>query len=77
MLVLVRVWSALTSGSSDFPGHPPQGEHLIWRCSLWISRQEVAVGQVLVRSDLFKRRWQSEYALSALGTVQFFRGKSE
>ena len=43
MLALVRGWSGLPSGSSDFPGHTPQGEHLVWRCSQWIPGRKVAV----------------------------------
>ena len=55
MLALLRGWSSLPSGSSDLSEHPSQGEHLIWRCSQWISRQEVAVGSVLVRVQIFLR----------------------
>jgi hypothetical protein len=44
MLALLRGWIGSPSGSSDFPGHPPQGEHLIWRCSQWIPGREIAVG---------------------------------
>jgi hypothetical protein len=46
ILALVIGWNGFPSGSSDFPGHPPQGEHLTRRCSRWVPRREVAMGGV-------------------------------